>query len=69
MTDKQFQNLLDDLALANLDYKNKLNKAEEEYKRRFGNYPSETDDDTWIDTFHVGCGRMTVAQVTKYAKK
>lgn len=69
MTDKKFQKLLDDLAKANTKYKEKLNEAEEEYKSRFGEYPSAWDDDAWIDTFHIGCGRMTVEQVTKYAKR
>lgn len=67
MTDNKFQKLLDHLAKTNREYKDTLNEAEEEYKRRFGKYPSDWDDDTWIDTYHVGAGNMTVEQVTKYA--
>lgn len=68
MQDTAFQKLLDDLAVANYKYKKLLAKAEEEYKRRYGSYPPEIDDDQWIDTFHVGCGKMTVEACKKHAE-
>jgi hypothetical protein len=63
MTDKKFQKVLDDLAKANENYKKLLTIAEDEIKNRFGYDPSEVDNDSWIDVYHVGTGRMTVKQV------
>lgn len=63
MNNSKFQSKLTSLAKANLKYKNLLNECEDEYHRRFGFYPSEVDDDAWIDTYHVGTGSMTVEQV------
>ncbi len=51
MTDKKFGELLYKLTKAHEKYCTLLSEAEEEYKRRFGNYPAEVDDDWWIDSF------------------
>ena len=57
MTDKQFEKLLFRVNSAHSKYLQLLKEAENEYKRRFGNYPSEVDDDWWIDSFcQSDCG-------------
>lgn len=63
MTDIEFQKLLNNLAASNAKYKRLLTEAESECERRYGTNPSDVDNDTWIDNFHVGIGRMTVEQV------
>lgn len=65
MTDKAFQKLLNDLTKANARYKSLLRDAEDEIEARFGVCPSDVDNDSWIDVFHVGVGSMTVKQVTE----
>lgn len=64
MTDSQFQKVLHKLADANIKYKKLLSEAEDEIKRRYGVHPSDCDNDLWIDNYHVGCGVMTVDEVT-----
>jgi hypothetical protein len=51
MTDNKFNEVLIKLNKAHSKYLNLLRIAEEEYKRRFGNYPADVDDDFWIDSF------------------
>ena len=68
MKDKDFQKLLDDTTKAHLKYRSLLDKAEEEYKRRFGFYPCEVDDDYWIDSFHESPIGATVEEVFKSAE-
>ena len=63
MTDAKFQLLLDKLSVAHRNYRAYLDAAEEEIKRRYGVYPSEIDSDQWIDSYHYGCGHMTVEQL------
>ena len=63
MNDNKFQKLLDDLAVANNRYKSLLKAAEDEIVKRYGQHPSDIDNDDWIDSYHVGCGSMTVKQV------
>lgn len=41
---------------------------EEEYRERFGNYPSEVDDDFWIDSIHQGQTNFTLDQIISEAK-
>ena len=69
MKDSSFQYLLDRLSTAKKNYDILLESAEKEYKKRFGNYPSDVDDDSWIDTFHIVGGKMTVKEVGESAKK
>lgn len=70
MTDSAFQKLLDRTANAHRKYTALLELAEQEYERRFGDNPSNRDDDFWIDTLHGAGGpatNVTVAQVTDSA--
>ena len=69
MTDKKFEILLNDLAIANDKYKQLLEDAESEIERRFGKHPSDVDNDEWIDAYHVGRGKLTVEQVKKSMKR
>jgi len=63
MTDKQFQTVLDKLSVARRNYLAYLEAAEEEIVKRYGVHPSDVDNDQWIDSYHQGCGHMTVKQV------
>ena len=65
MTNSKFQKLLNRLAGANLKYKKLLSEAEDEIQRRYGVHPSDCDNDLWIDSYHIGCGVMTVDEVHK----
>ncbi len=65
MTDKQLQKTLDKLSAANMEYKKLLDLAEDEIVRRFGIHPSEIDNDEWIDSYHYGCGHMTVEELNE----
>lgn len=68
MTDSTFQILLNELSDAHSKYLNLLGKASDEYKKRFGYYPGDIDDDNWIDTYEAnGGGRATVKQITENA--
>lgn len=68
MTDEQFQKLLNKVAKSLEAYHELLAQAREEYKRRFGSYPNDVDDDFWIDSFEVTASGATVEQVINHAK-
>jgi hypothetical protein len=63
MTDKQFQKILDTLTYAHRNYLDLLKLAEDEIIRRYSVHPSEIDNDEWIDSYHQGCGHMTIKQL------
>lgn len=65
MTDKQFQKAINEARDSLIKYHQKLKVAEDEYKRRYGCYPSDIDDDEWIDSLHVVGIPITVEQVEK----
>jgi hypothetical protein len=71
MTDKQFTALLQRTARAYNKYKPLLDAAEKEYERRYGDNPSNRDDDSWIDALHGGNGlckeSLTAAEVHESA--
>ncbi len=68
MTDKEFGKLLTRLSISHTAYLNALMLAEKEYKIRFGNYPSEVDDDFWIDSFCVNNSSASIEDVIKNAE-
>ena len=68
MTNKNYNKLLLKLASANNNYKQLLNQAEEEFKKRYGNYPSDIDFDSWIDNYHVGNGYMSAEEIDEEMK-
>ena len=63
MTDKKFQEAINEAAFKLRDYHISLAKAEKEYIRRYGVHPSDIDDDCWIDSLHVTGRGMTVKEV------
>lgn len=69
MTNPKFQKLLNDLSKATETYRKLLKDAEDELENRFGKSPSDIDNDYWIDTFHVGMGKMTVKEAEKSMKE
>jgi hypothetical protein len=56
MTDRQWYSKIKKMHAVFSDYQKQLEACEAEYERRFGNHPSDVDDDQWIDSFHVGNG-------------
>lgn len=69
MTDKQFQLKLDALAKAMRKYRILLEECEAEYGKRYGYYPSDIDDDGWIDNYHIGPPKaLKVKEVEENAK-
>jgi len=54
MTDDKYRFLLEELMTITKTKNELLERAEEEYERRFDNSPSDVDDDNWIDLFHYG---------------
>jgi len=68
MTDKQFQKILDTLTDAHRNYLDLLKLAENEIVIRYGVHPSDIDNDQWIDSYHQGCGHMTVKQLDESMK-
>lgn len=63
MTDNQFNKLMLRLARANEKYKMLLILAENEFKNRYNNFPSDIDFDSWIDIYHVGIGFIDAKQI------
>lgn len=68
MDDTRFQELLDETTEAHKKYLKLLKKAEKEYLKRFGNLPSDVDDDFWIDSFHNSPLGATVSSVKHSAE-
>lgn len=69
MTDKEFQKRIDIALRAKQRYYKLTEIVEVEYERRYGNHPSEVDDDFFIDTFHQKQGNSaTVEQIERAAK-
>ena len=50
------------IKLITLEHKRILELCEAEYEARFGNNPSEVDDDYWIDSLHYGQGKKITIQ-------
>lgn len=50
MTDSEWKRLIVQTVKAHEKAKSLREKAEQEYERRYGQNPSEVDDDWWIDT-------------------
>jgi hypothetical protein len=69
MTDNKFEILLYKLNRAHRKYCKLLSLAEDEYKRRFGNFPSEVDDDWWIDSFCQSPAGSTLKDVIIHATR
>lgn len=69
MTNYQFDRLLKKLKVSQNKYFELLREAEEEYFTRFHVYPSDCDDDYWVDTFHSGqSSEFTIEGVIKNAE-
>ena len=68
MTDKKLQLLINNTIKHKLIFFNFLDELEREYEVRFGFNPSDVDDDSFIDVFHMrqGC-EMTVKEMTEQA--
>lgn len=58
MTDKDFAALMIKTQKAGLKHKKLLKELEEEYYVRYGQYPSDVDDDFFIEAFHYCQGEL-----------
>lgn len=68
MTDKQWEKIIKK-ANEVINLHNSLrSQAEEEYERRYGQNPSEWDDDYWIDTVHYGHGNVEISKIKEQAE-
>lgn len=68
MSNQEFENLINQTVIACNKHKDLLEKAEKEYVRRFGNHPSDIDDDYWIDLLNYGNGSVNLAKIIENAK-
>jgi len=68
MTDKQWNKVIVKCKTACDKHKYLLKIAEDEYERRYGNNPSEVDDETWIDYLHYGRGFIDLKSIIENAK-
>lgn len=68
MTDKEWSEIIN----KSVHFLNKAFEmrkiAEEEYLKRFGAYPSDIDDDSWIDSVHYGIGTTNINILIENAK-
>lgn len=68
MSDKELQKLMNQTHDLAFRHKHSLRKLENEYEKRFGNKPSDIDDDFFIDTFSYAQGDpITLEQMTSNA--
>ena len=66
MNNKDLQKLINVTIEAKLLYFGLVYELENEYVRRFGNNPSELDDEAFIDTIHYNqSNKLTVKQLTE----
>ena len=68
MTDKNWQKVIDECYSCLQKSKELLKVAEQEYERRYGNNPSDVDDDWWIDTLHYGNGGTDLKKIKQSAE-
>ncbi len=68
MTDKKWHEIIIKCKAACDEHLRLLKIAEEEYFKRYGNAPSELNDDWWIDTLHYGIGSTDLDLIKKSAE-
>jgi hypothetical protein len=68
VTYKQWQSIIDKCKKAGDEHLRLLKIAENEYERRYGHYPSEVDDDWWIDVLHYCKGDTSVDAIKESAE-
>jgi hypothetical protein len=68
MTDKQWESLIKKTIQAFRNHQQNLKLAEDEYVRRYGEHPSEVDDDFWIDIMHYGNGSCDMKGIKESAE-
>ena len=59
MTDKQFLKLIEKSSKLMSQARDVVRKCEDEYNNRFGSYPSDIDNEGWIDNVQYGNGTYT----------
>ena len=68
MTDKKWLSIINKCRKAGDEYLRLLKIAEDEYQRRYGNNPSDVDDDWWIDTLHYCKGDTDLCKIKDSAE-
>lgn len=69
MTDKKWLKVIEECSDVYAKYLALLEIAEEEYIRRYGNNPSDVDDDWWIDCMHYGVGAIDLDKIKQSASR
>jgi hypothetical protein len=69
MTDKQWQSVINKCRSAGDEHLRLLKIAEDEYVRRYGQHPSEVDDDWWIDALHQCKGNTDLQKIKESAEQ
>jgi hypothetical protein len=68
MTDKKWYNLMMKCQKHGKEHKRLIKLIEDEYFSRYGYYPSDVDDDWWIDTFHYTSGNIDFDKIKQEAE-
>lgn len=68
MTDKKWHEIISKCKAACDEHLRLLKIAEDEYFQRYGNAPSDVNDDWWIDTLHYGNGSTDLDLIKKAAE-
>ena len=68
MTDKKWHEIIIKCKASCDEHLRLLKIAEEEYVKRYGNSPSDMNDDWWIDTLHYGNGSTDLVLIKKAAE-
>lgn len=68
MTDKKWHEIIILCKAACDEHLRLLKIAEDEYFQRYGNTPSDVNDDWWIDTLHYGRGSTDLNFIKKAAE-
>jgi len=68
MTDRQWQLVINKCRKAGDEHLRLLRIAEKEYIRRYGNHPSDVDDDWWIDALHYCTGDTDLKEIKSSAE-
>ena len=69
MTDRKWESIIKKSQKKLLEAFELRKIAETEYVRRYGQHPSEWDDDWWIDTVHYGRGDVDIQKIKEEAQR
>lgn len=68
MTDKEWEHIIERCRKAGDEHKRLLKISEDEYQKRYGQSPSDVDDDWWIDSLHICTGDTDLQKIKNSAE-